>query len=490
MIKMAEFRGLKYDKLSYFSTLCFIILINASMTFEALSPSYENVTESIEPGYLFAKFASKLSALNFRVARRSNTDAQTQTDGGRGRARGPVAGQCKSQLREDIASEIGPWTSRTPEDRGRRALKPGRASSAQPASTVAVIPSSVFNNSQFRQMIRSQCRSEFPNCYRNKASVLQKVVTDYTNFAKGWLPNCNITRECASMAERGRTEKWLKSRWTRIATNRSANLPVCYEMEDLEELSPERVDGWWFDFCCFTGAICNPFTPAGWGKLLVGDPDSAHQVSQHLSILHNSTCSTEGSRLVGEVGLGSCEIDTIAAWNVLSGPNLAEIQSEAVASLIRCSPGMWINPVRTFEALLNKLTASEVKTVHAMFDAHISAQKGSTSPQIMNSHSSSPIMKRHEFELTPRAVSGIVVVIILISLSILVASWAIYQKVQSWRHPRNHIQYAPIVMQDDFLDVGSQEEMETIGSWSRVEDLGPDSDTEAGRWGRGEGGTG
>nr|XP_054767027.1 uncharacterized protein LOC129274212 [Lytechinus pictus] len=225
-------------------------------------------------------------------------------------------------------------------------------------------------------------------------------------------------------------------------------------------------------------------------QLLVGNPDSAHQVSQHLSILHNSTCSSEGSRPVGEVGLGSCEIDTIAAWNVLSGPNLAEIQSEAVASLIHCSPGMWINPVRTFEALLNKLTASEVKTVHAMFDAHISAQKGSTSPQIMNSHSSSPIMKRHEFELTPRAVSGIVVVIILISLSILVASWAIYQKVQSWRHPRNHIQYAPIVMQDDFLDVGSQEEMETIGSWSRVEDLGPDSDTEAGRWGRGEGGTG
>ncbi|XP_003727598.2 uncharacterized protein LOC100889962 [Strongylocentrotus purpuratus] len=478
----------KYLKFSYFSTISFIILMNVSITYEALSPDYSNVTDSIEPGYLFAKFASKLSALNFRVSRRSNPN--TQPDGSRV--------QCKSQLRVNIAKEIGPWSSRPEQERGRGGgtREAARASAGQPTSTVAVIPSSVFNNSQFRQMITSHCKSEigFPDCYGHKGSrILQKVVADYENFANGWLPNCNITRECANMAERGRTEKWLRSRWTRISTNRSMNLPVCYEMDDLREVSPERVDFWWFDFCCFTGAICNPFTPAGWGKLLVGDPDSAHQVSQHLSILHNSTCTTEGSRAAGELGLERCVIDTITAWSVLSGPTVAKMQSDAVASLVRCSPDMWMSPVSTFEAILNKLTASEIQTLHVMFDAHITAQKGSTSQQIMNSHSSgsSPTMKRHEFEMTPRVVSGIVVVIILIFLSILVGAWAVYQKVQSWRHPRNHIQYAPIVMQDDFPDgVGSQEEMETIHSWSRVEDLGPDSDTEAGRWGREGGGAG
>lgn len=262
-VKMAygRFRD-KYLKFSYFSTISFIILMNVSITFEALSPDYSNVTDSIEPGYLFAKFASKLSALNFRVSRRSNPN--TQPDGSR------VPVQCKSQLRVNIAREIGPWSSQE-RGRGGGTREAARASASQPASTVAVIPSSVFNNSQFRQMITSQCKSEigFPDCYGHKGSrILQKVVADYANFANGWLPNCNITKECANMAERGRTEKWLRSRWTRISTNRSMNLPVCYEMDDLREVSPERVDFWWFDFCCFTGAICNPFTPAGWGKVI------------------------------------------------------------------------------------------------------------------------------------------------------------------------------------------------------------------------------
>ena len=87
----------------------------------------------------------------------------------------------------------------------------------------------------------------------------------------------------------------------------------------------------------------------------------------------------------------------------------------------------------------------------------------------------------YDFQLTPRAVSGIVVIIILMVLSMLVGGWGIYQKIQAWRHPRSHIQYAPIYMDDNDSPTASSEGLESVGRWSRVEDLGPDSDGEAGQ---------
>ncbi|XP_071484226.1 uncharacterized protein [Diadema antillarum] len=445
-----------------------IISINFSLTNQAISSggTEENDTETIEPGYFFAKFASKLSALNFRVGRRSNTVYNTNDH----RSACPP-------LRDGSPEEIGPWPSR------RKSTRVPVPRSQAKVAPVTARPSSLFNNSDFGNVMRSRCFGQvgFPACYsaENHGDViLRQVVADYAEFSSKWLPKCRVTKECARVAEKGRAQlPWVRSRWSRISSNRSSILvlPVCYAMDDLKELSPERMEPWWFDYCCFTGAICEPFsTMTGWGKLLIQDEDSATRVSGHLQVLHNATCPTAGENTT-ESGLDSCIISTITAWNVLSGPTSSKMQADALSTLVKCSPDLWVDPVKTFESLLNKLEMSEAQAVRALFESHLPARMGTTSEQVMKTHSSGPIMKPHEFEMTPRAVSGIVVVIILISLSILIGAWAVYQKVQSWRHPRNHIQYAPIFMQDDFLD-GSQEVLETVGRWSRVEDLGPDSD--------------
>ena len=252
---------------AYYYVILGLILANVSLSYEAVSSNYANGTDAVESGFLFAKFASKLSALNFRISRRSSTAYN---------ANGELIDNCGSALgqplRGNVPVKLGPWPSPGATD---RTASPGKARRSQvKPTTVTVKPSSLFNNSQFSNLLKSRCKSVqgFPDCYKNKNqgdAILREAVQDYAGFARQWLPDCNITRECAKVAERGKTESWFSSRWTRIQTNRSSSLPVCYELGDLKELSPERTDGWWFEFCCYTGAVCDPFSQSGWGKVFL-----------------------------------------------------------------------------------------------------------------------------------------------------------------------------------------------------------------------------
>ncbi|XP_038044732.1 uncharacterized protein LOC119719376 [Patiria miniata] len=153
-----------------------------------------------------------------------------------------------------------------------------------------------------------------------------------------------------------------------------------------------------------------------------------------------------------------CTKLNLIALNLMSGPAEHKILEGSADILKHCYPAFASESLRLFQMIVGNLSVNDTSRIKALLTSPGSEVKSSSIVQFLSGNSG--VTKQRMSDLTARAKTGLVVMGVLVTISILLGAWVIYQRARLYFHPNEAVRYSQISINDIYIDDPNRDEDE------------------------------